>query len=102
MAGLVKLIDEKGKLVFLAARGFILLAGLIHLSRFEVSGVVMVGGVAIPLQGYKEGRLGCCTSRQMGSGTWYNVIQMHAHAPQFSGAHTELNGATEGRVSKNR
>lgn len=47
MVGLVKLIDEKGKLVFLAGRGFILLAALIHLSRFKV----VVGGVAITLQG---------------------------------------------------
>lgn len=35
VAGLVKLIDEKGKLVFLADWGFILLAVLIHLSRFQ-------------------------------------------------------------------
>lgn len=50
VAGLVKLIDEKGKLVFLAGWGFILLAALIHLSRFKVAAAV-VGGVAIALQG---------------------------------------------------
>lgn len=47
VAGLVKLIDEKGKPVFLAGWGFILLAVLIHLSRFKVA----AGGVAIALQG---------------------------------------------------
>lgn len=51
MAGLVKLIDEKGKLVFLAGWGFILLAALIHLSRFKVAAAAVVGGVAITLQG---------------------------------------------------
>lgn len=51
MAGLVKLIDEKGKLVFLAGWEFILLAALIHLSRFKVSAALAAGGVAITLQG---------------------------------------------------
>lgn len=50
MAGLVKLIDEKGRLVFLAGWGFILLAALIYLSRFKVAAVA-AGGVAISLQG---------------------------------------------------
>lgn len=36
MAGLVKLIDEKGKLVFLASWEFILLTVLMHLSQFRV------------------------------------------------------------------
>jgi len=47
VAGLVKLIDEKGKRVFLAGWGFILLAALIHLSRFRVA----AAEVAIALQG---------------------------------------------------
>ncbi len=51
VAGLVKLIDEKGRLVFLAGWGFILLAALIHLSKFKVAVVVVAGGVAITLQG---------------------------------------------------
>lgn len=55
VAGLVKLIDEKGKLVFLAGWGFILLAALIHLSSFKVSLAVVAGGAAIALQGCYEG-----------------------------------------------
>lgn len=51
VAGLVKLTDEKGKLVFLAGWGFILLAALIHLSRFKVSAAVVAAGVAITPQG---------------------------------------------------
>lgn len=89
VAGLVKLIDEKGKLVFLAGWGFILLAALIHLSRFKVAVAAGRWEVLPPTARVLRRRLGCCTSCQMRSSTGWctcnSLMRTHTHTIEWRG-----------------